>query len=421
MHTLRKKGLTFKMMETAKKLEAPELSANRSRRLWMATVLGSLVAFGPLSLDMYLPALPIIADNMQTSTSMVQLSLTACLVGLSVGQLFAGPISDVRGRRGPLLIGLIIYAISSILCAVAPSIWTFVLLRFVQGLAGAAGIVIARAMVRDMYEGTELTKFFALLMLVNGVAPIAAPIFGGQLLHFTPWEGVFIVLSLIGVLMFVVVMFGLPETLPAERRSKAGLSNTLSTFARLVKDRNFMGYALAQGLVTAAMFAYISGSPFVFQEIYGVSPAMFSVIFAVNGVGIILASQITGRLAGKVTERKLFVFGISLATVSGLVLLAMILLQGSLFALLIPLFFVVSSVGIVGATGFSLAMQNQSQAAGSASALQGLISFISGGLVAPLVGIGGSSTAVPMGIVIAATTICAVLVNAFLIRSRKNA
>lgn len=421
MHTLRKKGLTFKMMETAKKLEAPELSANRSRRLWMATVLGSLVAFGPLSLDMYLPALPIIADNMQTSTSMVQLSLTACLVGLSVGQLFAGPISDVRGRRGPLLIGLIIYAISSILCAVAPSIWTFVLLRFVQGLAGAAGIVIARAMVRDMYEGSELTKFFALLMLVNGVAPIAAPIFGGQLLHFTSWEGVFIVLSLIGVLMFVVVMFGLPETLPTERRSKAGLSNTLSTFARLVKDRNFMGYALAQGLVTAAMFAYISGSPFVFQEIYGVSPAMFSIIFAVNGLGIILASQITGRLAGKVTERKLFIFGISLATVSGLVLLAMILLQGNLFALLVPLFFVVSSVGIVGATGFSLAMQNQSQAAGSASALQGLISFISGGLVAPLVGIGGSSTAVPMGIVIAATTICAVLVNTFLIRSRKNA
>jgi len=409
------------MMETAKNLESPELPANRSRRLWMAAILGSLVAFGPLSLDMYLPALPIISENMHTSTSMVQLSLTACLVGLSVGQLFAGPISDVRGRRGPLLIGLIIYAISSILCAAAPSIWTFVLLRFIQGLAGAAGIVIARAMVRDMYEGTELTKFFALLMLVNGVAPIAAPIVGGQLLHFTSWEGVFIVLSLIGVVMFVVVMFGLPETLPANRRSKAGLAHTLSTFARLAKDRHFMGYALAQGLVTAAMFAYIAGSPFVFQEIYGVSPAMFSVIFAVNGVGIILASQITGRLAGKIKEIKLFIFGISLATVSGLILLAMILLQGNLFSLLIPLFFVVSSVGIVGATGFSLAMQNQSQAAGSASALQGLISFISGGLVAPLVGIAGSTTAVPMGVVIAVTTICAVLVNTFLIRSRKSA
>ncbi|RNB73382.1 Bcr/CflA family efflux MFS transporter [Brevibacillus invocatus] len=404
---------------TTKELEYDPQPLNRKRRLWMASVLGSLVAFGPLSLDMYLPALPLLSEDMQTSTSMVQLSLTACLVGLSVGQLFAGPISDVRGRRIPLLIGLLIYAVSSMLCAVAPSIWTFVLLRFVQGLAGAAGIVIARAMVRDMYEGSEMTKFFALLMLVNGVAPIAAPIFGSQLLHFTTWEGVFVVLCLIGVMMFFVVMFGLPETLPLERRSKAGITHTLSTFGRLIKDRTFMGYAMAQGLITAAMFAYIAGSPFVLQDIFGVSPAMFSVVFAVNGIGIIIASQVTGRLAGKISENTLFVFGISLATVAGLVLLTMILLNGSLLSVLVPLFFVVSSVGIVGATGFSLAMQKQSQAAGSASALQGLISFISGGIVAPLVGIGGSTTAVPMGVVIAVSTICAVLTYLLLIRTRR--
>lgn len=263
--------MTFFMNLTTKELEYDPQPLNRKRRLWMASVLGSLVAFGPLSLDMYLPALPLLSEDMQTSTSMVQLSLTACLVGLSVGQLFAGPISDVRGRRIPLLIGLLIYAVSSMLCAVAPSIWTFVLLRFVQGLAGAAGIVIARAMVRDMYEGSEMTKFFALLMLVNGVAPIAAPIFGSQLLHFTTWEGVFVVLCLIGVMMFFVVMFGLPETLPLERRSKAGITHTLSTFGRLIKDRTFMGYAMAQGLITAAMFAYIAGSPFVLQDIFGVS------------------------------------------------------------------------------------------------------------------------------------------------------
>ena len=412
--------MTIFMNLTTKELEYDPQPLNRKRRLWMASVLGSLVAFGPLSLDMYLPALPLLSEDMQTSTSMVQLSLTACLVGLSVGQLFAGPISDVRGRRIPLLIGLLIYAVSSILCAVAPSIWTFVLLRFVQGLAGAAGIVIARAMVRDMYEGSEMTKFIALLMLVNGVAPIAAPIFGSQLLHFTTWEGVFVVLCLIGVMMFFVVMFGLPETLPLERRSKAGITHTLSTFGRLIKDRTFMGYAMAQGLITAAMFAYIAGSPFVLQDIFGVSPAMFSVVFAVNGIGIIIASQVTGRLAGKISENTLFVFGISLATVAGLVLLTMILLNGSLLSVLVPLFFVVSSVGIVGATGFSLAMQKQSQAAGSASALQGLISFISGGIVAPLVGIGGSTTAVPMGVVIAVSTICAMLMYLLLIRTRRS-
>ena len=405
------------MNNLAKEWETPESSsASRSRRLWMAVILGSLSAFGPLSLDMYLPALPMLEQDLHTTTSMAQMSLTACLIGLSAGQLLAGPLSDVQGRRKPLLIGLVLYALSSFLCAVAPSIWTFLLLRLVQGMAGSAGIVIARATVRDMYSGAELTKFFSLLMLINGIAPIAAPIVGGQLLQVTSWHGVFIVLGLIGLIMFFTVMFGLPETLPAQMRSKGGLGHTLHTFGSLVKDRTFMGYALSQGLVIAAMFAYISGSPFVFQEIFGVSPQTFSVIFAVNGLGIILASQVTGKLAGKVTETKLFVTGIAIALAGGIALLAMILLQAGLIAVLVPLFFVVSSVGIVSATGFSLAMANQGKAAGSASALQGLISFIGGGIVAPLVGIGGSSTALPMGIVIAAATIGATLSYLLLIR-----
>ncbi|MBW5467417.1 Bcr/CflA family efflux MFS transporter [Brevibacillus formosus] len=409
------------MNKLAKELDSTSLTGNKSRRLWMAAILGSLSAFGPLSLDMYLPALPMLADDLQTSTSMTQLSLTACMLGLSFGQLFAGPISDVRGRRIPLIIGLILYAVSSFLCAVAPSIYTFVLLRFVQGLAGSAGIVIARATVRDLYSGTELTKFFALLMLINGIAPIAAPIVGGQILEFTTWHGVFVVLGLIGAIMFLVVVLALPETLPQERRSKAGIGNTLATFGTLLKDRVFMGYAMAQGLVTAAMFAYIAGSPFVFQKIFEVSPQTFSLIFAINGVGIIIASQITGKLAGKVKETSLFIAGITIAGVGGILLLAMILLQAGLIAVLIPLFFVVSSVGIVGATGFSLAMQNQSKAAGSASALQGLLSFISGGIVAPLVGISGEQTAVPMGIIIALSTIGAIVCYVVMVRRSSSA
>ncbi|MFG0215628.1 multidrug effflux MFS transporter [Brevibacillus porteri] len=408
------------MNNLAKELDSTSLTGNKSRRLWMAAILGSLSAFGPLSLDMYLPALPMLADDLQTSTSMTQLSLTACMLGLSIGQLFAGPISDVRGRRIPLIIGLILYAVSSFLCAVAPSIYTFVLLRFVQGLAGSAGIVIARATVRDLYAGTELTKFFALLMLINGIAPIAAPIVGGQILQFTTWHGVFVVLGLIGAIMFLVVLLALPETLPQERRSKAGIGNTLTTFGTLLKDRVFMGYAIAQGLVTAAMFAYISGSPFVFQKIFEVSPQTFSLIFAINGVGIIIASQITGKLAGKVKETSLFIAGITIAAVGGILLLVMILLQAGLIAVLVPLFFIVSSVGIVGATGFSLAMQNQSKAAGSASALQGLLSFISGGIVAPLVGISGEHTAVPMGIIIALSTIGAIICYVVMVRRNSS-
>ncbi|MBM7566669.1 multidrug effflux MFS transporter [Paenibacillus sacheonensis] len=400
-----------------------ELSAAmpRSRRLWTAGVLGSLSAFGPLSLDMYLPALPKLAEDLHTSTSLAQLSLTACLIGLALGQLFAGPISDVRGRRGPLLVGLLLYAVSSLLCAAAPGIGTFIALRFIQGLAGSAGIVISRAIVRDLYSGTELTKFFSLLMLVNGIAPIAAPIFGGQLLRFTDWQGVFLVLGAIGLAMFIAVLFGLPETLPAERRSKGGIMNTLGTFGGLIGDRAFMGYALAQGFVMAAMFAYISGSPFVLQDVYGVSPQTFSLCFAVNGLGIIAASQIAGRLAGRINETKLLVIGLGLAAAGGTALLAMLLARAPLGFVLPPLFFVVASVGIVSTMGFSLAMRNQGHAAGSASALQGLLSFLFGSIVAPFVGIAGSDTAVPMGILIACLDLGAVLVFALLVGRGRRA
>lgn len=327
----------------------PESSAalSRSRRLWTAGVLGSLSAFGPLSLDMYLPALPKLAEDLHTSASLAQLSLTACMIGLAAGQLCAGPISDVRGRRGPLLAGLLLYTAASLVCAFAPSIGAFVALRFLQGLAGSAGIVVSRAIVRDLYTGTELTKFFAQLMLVNGIAPIAAPIVGGQLLHVTDWHGVFLVLGAIGLAMYLAVLLGLPETLPPSRRSKAGIGNTLRTFRRLLTDRSFMGCALAQGFVMAAMFAYISGSPFVLQNVYGISPQTFSLCFAMNGLGIIGASQLAGRLAGRVDEAKLLAAGLGLAAAGGVALLAMLLAHAPLGFVLPPLFFVVASVGIV--------------------------------------------------------------------------
>jgi DHA1 family bicyclomycin/chloramphenicol resistance-like MFS transporter len=369
---------------------------------------------------MYLPALPTLTKNLHTSTSLAQLSLTAFLFGLSLGQLLAGSVSDVRGRRRPLLAGLLIYAISSLLCALSPSIWVLIVLRFVQGMAGAAGIVISRAVVRDLYSGPELTKFYSLLMLINGVGPIFAPIAGGQLMHVTSWQGVFVVLCMIGVIMLIAVLFGLQETLPIQRRLKGGIKNTLSTFLHLLRDRRFMGYALSQGLVVAAMFAYISGSSFVIQDIFGASPQMYSLIFAMNGFGIIIAGQITGRLAGRISEKRLFVSGLGLAAFGGITLLAAIAAGAGLYAILPPLFIVVSCVGIVSTAGFSLAMQNYGQSAGSAAALLGLLSFIFGGIVAPLVGIGGSHTSVPMGIVIAAADVGSVLCYIILVRRRSQ-
>lgn len=393
---------------------------SKSRRLWMAFVMGSLAAFGPLTIDMYLPAFPMLMEGLHASTSLVQLSLTACLLGLALGQLFIGPLSDIYGRRKPLLAGLVIYVIVSLMCAFVPSIWSFIGLRFLQGLSGAAGIVISRAIVRDLYSGSEMTKFFSLLMLVNGAAPILAPVVGGQLLRFTSWHGVFVVLSILGLIMFITVVYGLQETLSTERRAAGGLTATFATFGKLIRNRTFIGYTLAQGLVFAAMFAYISGSPFVLQNIYGLSPQGFSLFFAINGVGIIIATQLTGRLAGRIPESKMLTFGLGLASMSSLILFAMILSNAGLAAILIPLFFVVSSVGIVSTTCFSLAMQDQGRSAGSAAALLGLLPFIAGATVAPFVGIAGSHTPVPMGLVIVICNLGALLCYVFLVHRSKQ-
>lgn len=392
----------------------------RARRFFLVLVLGCLTAIAPLSIDMYLPALPSLSVSLHASTSVTQLSLTACLIGLAVGQLVAGPISDARGRRMPLLVGVAVYTVASALCAITPSVWILILFRLIQGLAGSAGLVIARAIVRDMYSGTLMTKFFALLMLVNGVAPIAAPIIGGQLLRFTSWHGIFIILGIVGLLMFLGVFFGVPETLPQTRRHVGGIKATGVAMKKLIQDRVFIGYSGAMGLVFAAMFSYISGSPFILQNVFGVSPQMFSVIFAVNGVGIILAGQIGAALSARYGERILFISGLALAGMGGVVLLGMLLSGAGLIGVLPPLFCVVSSVGIVSATGTSLAMQGQGTNAGSAAALIGVPQMLVGAIAAPLVGVGGSHTAVPMGLMITICALGAILCYWVLIRGSRS-
>jgi len=397
---------------------AVPIKMKRTKRLQMALVLGSFAAIGPLSLDMYLPSLPALSEDLQSSTSVAQLSITACLLGMAIGQLLLGPLSDQKGRRMPLIISLIIYCLSSILCASAPSVWILILLRFIQGLSGAGGMVISRAIVRDLYSGVELTKFFSLLMLINGAAPILAPVVGGQLLQFTSWRGVFIVLGMLSIVMIAMAFFGVKETLAVEKRSKGGVKATLSTFKGLMHDRVFMGYVFTQGFVTAAMFAYISGSPFVIQNIFGASAQTFSFIFAINGVGIIIASQLTGRLAGKVKESKMLLIGLGIALSGSILLTAMLALNAGLPGVLLALFLVVSSVGIVSTTCFALAMQSQGKQAGSASALLGLMPFILGSIMAPLVGVGNGESAWPMGLVI---LICeAIAVLSYLLIARRG-
>jgi DHA1 family bicyclomycin/chloramphenicol resistance-like MFS transporter len=373
----------------------------------LVVLLGALSAFGPLSMDMYLPGLPSMARDLSAPAWAAQLTITTSMLGLAGGQLVAGPISDALGRRRPLLAGVAAYAVASLLCALAPNIWLLLVLRLVQGAAGAAGIVIARAIVRDLHEGVAAARFFALLMLVSGLAPILAPIVGGQLLHVTDWRGIFVVLAGIGALLLLAAWWALGETLAPAARHGGGLVATLGVFGGLVHDRVFLGYTLAMGLSFGAMAAYIAGSPFVLQDIHGVSPQLFSALFALNAAGIIAASQISRGLVGRYGPRRLLIVGVSAGALGGLGTLVSVVFGGGLAGLLPSLFVLVASIGLVLPNATALALADHPRTAGSASALLGLSQFAIGAVAAPLAGVGGSHTALPMGIVAAVLPIAA--------------
>lgn len=372
------------------------------QRVWLVVLLGALSAFGPLSIDMYLPGLPALTRVFGVSDSTAQLTLSSCLLGLALGQTLAGPLSDTFGRRRPLLIGLAAYALASLLCAAAPSIGVLIILRFIQGSAGAAGIVIARAVVRDLRSGIALARFFSLLMLINGLAPILAPILGGQILRFTSWRGVFIVLTVIGCLLFLGALLGLAETLSADDRQHGGVLTTLRVFHRLLVHPSFMAFALCAGFVFAAMFTYISGSSFVLQGIYGASPQVFSLIFATNALGIMLAGQINAWLVSCVPIQRMLLIGLSMSTCGGLFLLFIVSFHiPGLVYIWIALFLVVASIGFVSPNASALALSAQGRTAGSASALLGVLQYLVGATAAPFAGFGGSRTALPMALTIA--------------------
>ncbi|HLB77556.1 MAG TPA: Bcr/CflA family multidrug efflux MFS transporter [Candidatus Dormibacteraeota bacterium] len=379
-------------------------------RARLFVLLGGLTAFGPLSIDMYLPALPAIGRDLAASESLIQLTLTACLIGLAIGQVVAGPISDALGRRRPLLIGVAGYVLASLLCAVAPTAPILVSLRLLQGLAGAAGIVIARAIVRDLYTGSAAARYFSRLILIFGIAPILAPVLGAQMMRFTSWHGIFLALAVVTALLWLGAARALPETLPVERRRSGSLGDTVQTFRRLAADTRFLGYAVSGGLGFGAMFAYIAGSPFVLQGIYHVSPQTFSLIFGLNAVGFVITSQINGSLVGRIPPARLLTVGVTVTGVAGLALLAVILIGGlGLAAVLPPLFVLVSSIGFVVPNAVALALSRHPEAAGTGSALVGVIQSGIGAAGAPLVGIAGITTALPMAVVIATSGVGAVL------------
>ncbi|MFI9834326.1 multidrug effflux MFS transporter [Streptomyces sp. NPDC051913] len=377
--------------------------AVRRTSLLVTFVLGGLTATPPLAMDMYLPSLPEVTESLHAPAATVQLTLTACLAGMALGQLVVGPMSDRWGRRRPLLAGLVVYVLATALCALAPNVETLVAFRLTQGLAGAAGIVIARAVVRDLYDGDAMARFFSTLMLIGGVAPIVAPVIGGQILRVTDWRGVFVVLTVIGLLLAGLVWARLPETLPVEARHVGGVGEALRSMRALLADLPFAGYMLTGGFAFAALFAYISASPFVIQEIYGASPQTFSLLFGVNSVGLVAVGQINGKLlVGRVSLEKVLGVGLAIVTVAAAALLLMSLGafgEVGLAPVAAALFVLMSAMGLALPNAQSLALLRTKRAAGSASALLGTSSFLVGAVASPLVGVAGEDTAVPMAVV----------------------
>lgn len=363
------------------------MSRRSVTRGWLVFILGSLAAFAPLSIDMYLPAFPRIAADFDVEVGRVQLTLSVFLVGVALGQALCGPITDRWGRRGPLLAGLGLFTLATVGCALAPSIGSLTLFRFVMALGGAAGMVISRTVVRDLFDERESAQVYSLLMLVMGVAPILAPVVGGQLLLISGWRSLFWVIAACSALCALAVFKLLPETLPASGRVRHGPRRILGTYAGLFRNRVFIGYVLAVSCASGVLFAYIAGSPAMFIGVHGVSEQAFGIFFGANAAGLILASQFNRVLLRRFTAQQILRTTYALNAVCVLLLLAQVMTGWGGFPAVVGLLGVsVALTGLIFPNGTALAMAPVGEVAGSASALMGTLQFAVGGVAASLVG-----------------------------------
>ncbi|WHP17307.1 multidrug effflux MFS transporter [Cellulomonas sp. ES6] len=384
---------------TAPARSTPQLGGDRPLTPAVTVALALLTAIAPLATDMYLPAFPQLARDLGTSASVVQLSLTTFLVGLALGQLVIGPLSDQRGRRGLLVAGSAVCAAAGLACALAPSAGFLVAARFVQGFSGAAGVVLSRAVVSDRARGDAAARVFGVMMLIQGVAPVAAPLVGGTLVTAVGWRGVFAILAGASALMLVAVLALVPETLPREHRTGGGLASTLRDARAVLSNRRFVGWTGSLVLGFAAMFAYISASPFVLQNVLGLSVGAYSLAFAANALGLGLVAGLGTALVGRFGARRLLTAGVTaVAVLSVLLLVDVVLLDLPRLPTLVLLFLTVSALGLVFGNATTLATDEAAGAAGTGSALLGALQFGLGALVSPLVGLRGEHDALPMAV-----------------------
>ncbi|HEX7125945.1 MAG TPA: Bcr/CflA family multidrug efflux MFS transporter [Thermodesulfobacteriota bacterium] len=369
---------------------------------YLPLLLGALTAFGPMSIDMYLPSFPALARDLGTDMASVELTLSAFLVGLAAGQAVYGPLSDRLGRKPPLYAGCALYVAASVGCALARSIEALVVLRVVQSLGGCAGMVLARAVVRDLYEEQESARVFSLLLLVMGAAPILAPLVGGQILVRAGWAAIFWLLAAFGLACLAAVALWLPETHPPERRTRAGVGRALRVYGELLADRRVLGFAMAGGLAQGSLFAYLTGSPFVFMEVHGVAPEHYGWLFGLNALGLIGASQANLRLLSRLPGRTILGRALAVNAAAALVVLAVGATgAGGLPGLLAPLFVAIASLGFIQPNAVAGALAPHPTRAGSAAALVGTLQFLVGAAAGMLVGALHADTALPMAAVMA--------------------
>ncbi|MEL4504239.1 multidrug effflux MFS transporter [Luteococcus sp. H138] len=378
------------------------LDAAQYRRL--VIVLGILGALGPMTIDTYLPALPHLAQTLGASSSQAQLTLSAMMLGLGLGQLVFGPLSDAVGRRRPLLAGLVVHAVSSLLCGLAPNISVLLAGRLLQGFAAAAVAVASQALIRDLFRGMRAAELFSRLALITGMAPILAPLVGSGLLTFTSWRGVFVVLGLAAVLIGLLTHSQLAETLPPERRIPATVAGTLAAYRRVLSDKLFLAVVFVAAMIFTALFAYVSGSPFVMQGVFGLSPQAFGVTFASMSLGLSLSSQFNPRLVRRVGPVRGLITGLVMIVAGALVMLALAEFRiGGLVGFLAPMFLVMMGLGIALPNAPAVALHRHGEAAGTAAALLGAAQFTMGGVVTPLVGALEDGTSRPIPLVILAS------------------
>ncbi|MDG0836487.1 multidrug effflux MFS transporter [Staphylococcus equorum] len=363
--------------------------------LLFVIILGALTAIGALSIDMFLPGLPQIQSDFNTTTSNSQLTLSLFMIGLALGNLFVGQISDAIGRKTPLIVAMALFTMASIGIIFVDNIWWMIALRFVQGFCGGAGAVISRAISSDLYTGKQLTKFLALLMLVNGVAPVLAPALGGVILSFSTWRMVFVILTLFGLLMLFGTIFNIKESLSTEQRDSPHLVSIFKSFKQLLATPRFVLPMLIQGVTFVILFSYISASPFIAQRIYDMSAQQFSIMFASVGISLIISSQLTGKLVDYI-DRQVLLRVLTIIQLVGIVWISIILyMHLSIWLLFIGFIILVAPVTGVATLGFSIAMDENTGGNGSASSLLGLVQFLIGGLVSPLVGVMGEDSYIP--------------------------